>query len=201
MPLENPGGGGLIANAMQSVGHSLNDFLLNKIDRPDDWLVLSNVIDHDGKVVGLTEGKLVMSLINLQQETTISTYRSSVPSRGGDYVNVAAPLYLNMEILFYANSAGSNADYLASLNLISAVIGFFQANPVFTRDALPALDPAIDKLAFEFLTLDLTTLSYVMGLMGTKYLPCVMYKVRVLPFQAGAMREDVTEVRAADVVA
>lgn len=184
---------------MVSVSERLNDHLRNQIDRPDDWVVVSNVLGHDGKVIGLTQGKLVMSLINLQQETTVSSYRSAVPSSDPPgYVNVSAPLYMTMDVLFYANSTAGGSDYVASLNLISSVISFFQANPVFMQSNLPELDPRIDKLAFEFLSLDLTTLSYVMGLMGTKYMPCVMYKVRLLPFQADAVRSNTPVIRGID---
>jgi hypothetical protein len=75
--------------------------------------------------------------------------------------------------------------------MISQTISFFQQNPWFTHDNVPGLDPVIDKLTFEMTNLDLVDLSYLISMTGTKYLPSVYYKVRLLPFQSGAMQAEV----------
>jgi len=93
---------------------------------------------------------------------------------------IPPPLYIDLYVLFYANFAERN--YAEGLDAISRTISFFQQNPRFTRDNLPGLDPAIDKLTFEFFNLDLQTQSRLMESMGAKYLPSVYYKVRMIPF-------------------
>src|SRR5436853_173538 len=116
-----------------------------------------------------------MFLANIQHETAISTYNSTVPAKsGGGYVVVTPPLYIDLFVLFYANFLNNN--YREGLGIISRTISFFQQNPWFTHANLPDLDPIIDKLTLEMTNLDVTDLNYLMGLMGTKYLPSVYYK-------------------------
>jgi Pvc16 N-terminal domain len=172
----------LILNALECVRQRLNSALHNANPRNDEWVVLSNVLDQKGQEVPEATDKIVMFLANITHETIQSTYTSAIPSGGSRYAIVSPPLYINLYVLFYANLA-----YKVALSTISATISFFQQMPTFTRDSLPGLDPQIDKLSFEFTNLDITELNYVMGLLGTKYLPSVYYKVRLLPFQGDAV--------------
>jgi len=172
----------LILNALECVRQRLNSFLHNANPRNDEWVALCNVLDQKGQEVPEATDKVVMFLTNITHETIQSTYTSAVPSGSSRYAIVSPPLYINLYVLFYANLA-----YKVALGAISATISFFQQTPTFTRDTLPGLDPQIEKLSFEFTNLDITELNYVMGLLGTKYLPSAYYKVRLLPFQADAM--------------
>jgi hypothetical protein len=180
----------LILNALESVRQRLNSFLSNANPRNDEWVALSNVLDQKGQEVPEAVDKVVMFLANITHETIQSTYTPAVPSGSSRYATVSPPLYINLYVLFYANLA-----YKVALSAISATISFFQQTPVFTRDTLPGLDPQIEKLTFEFTNLDITELNYVMGLLGTKYLPSAYYKVRLLPFQSDAMMARVPAVR------
>lgn len=172
----------LIPNALENVRQRLNGFLQNANPRNDEWVALTSVLDQKGQEVPEAIDKVVMFLANITHETTLGTYTPTIPSGSSKYAVVSPPLYINLYVLFYANLA-----YKVALSAISATISFFQQTPTFTRDTLPGLDPQIDKLSFEFTNLEITDLNYVMGLLGTKYLPSVYYKVRLLPFQADAM--------------
>ena len=172
----------LIPNALECVRQRLNSYLQNANPRHDDWVTLTNVLDQKGQEVPEAADRIVMFLANITHETIQSTYTAAVPSGGTKYAIVSPPLFINLFVLFYANLA-----YKVALSAASSVVSFFQQTPTFTRDTLPGLDPQIDKLQFEFTNLDITDLNYVMGLLGTKYLPSVYYKVRLLPFQSDAM--------------
>ncbi len=112
---------------------------------------------------------------------------------GGSFALVQPPLYIDLFILFIANFYDRN--YVQGLGMISRTISFFQQNPWFTRDTLPALGPGIDKITMEFTNLDLLEVNYLMGMLGTKYLPSVYYKLRMLPFGSDAMQADVPAAR------
>jgi hypothetical protein len=110
-----------------------------------------------------------------------------------DYAITSPPLYINLETLFYANMSKGN--YHSGLAAISEVISFFQQHRYFTQQTLPDLDPVIDKLNFEMRNLDVLDVNHVLGQFGAKYLPCVMYKVRLLPFDGPAISGRVAEVQ------
>ncbi|MEA3066482.1 MAG: hypothetical protein QOJ27_2943 [Sphingomonadales bacterium] len=88
--------------------------------------------------------------------------------------------------MFMANFSAKN--YPEGLEAISLVISFFQQNPCFTQSNAPDLGPEIDKITMEMSNLDASELNHVMGMLGTKYLPSVFYKLRMLPFASTAMQ-------------
>jgi hypothetical protein len=177
-----------IRGTLEQIERRLNEFLSSATPREGDWVVLSDLVDPHGSPVPETQDKIVMFLAGIQRETAVSTYNPNVPVAGDRYAIVAPPLYIDLFILFYANFSGKN--YPEGLAAISRTIGFFQQNPWFTHENLPGLDPRIDKLTFEMTNLDAVDLSYLMGLTGTKYLPTVYYKVRMIPFDSAAIQAE-----------
>jgi hypothetical protein len=87
--------------------------------------------------------------------------------------------------MFMANFSAKN--YSDGLAAISYVISFFQQNPWFNQANAPDLGPEIDKISMEMANLDPVDINYVMSTLGTKYMPSVFYKLRLLPFASTAM--------------
>jgi hypothetical protein len=72
------------------------------------------------------------------------------------------------------------------LKQLSFVISYFQAKNVFTPDNSPALasyDENIQRLVVELYSYSFEQLYNFWSVVGTKYLPSVLYKVRLLSFQ------------------
>jgi Pvc16 N-terminal domain len=180
---------GAIQTTLELVRQKLNEFFRNADPKEDDWVILSNIVDHEGHPYEPAKDKVVMCLANIQYETAISTYNRTTPVKGDQYAIVAPPLYIDLYVLFLANFYNKN--YPEGLGMISRTISFFQQNPWFTHDNLPGLDPVIDKLTFEMTNLEVTGLNYLMGLMGAKYLPSAFYKVRMIPFAGEAIQGQV----------
>ncbi len=180
----------LIHKTLELVRQRLNSYFQAADPLPEDWIVLSNIIDQDGKVFDHARNKVVMFLANIQQDTTISTWRPAAPISPDRYGIMQPPIYINLFVLFYANFSDRN--YPQSLETISRTIEFFQQNPYFDRQNLPDLPEPIDKLAFEFTNLDSTGLNYLMGLAGVRYLPSVYYKVRMFPFRSDTLQQQVS---------
>lgn len=184
----------MINKVLELIRTQLNGFFQN-IDRPgDDWVILSNVVDHEGRPFEDAKGKIVMFLANITHETTVSTYNSTARAKSGSgFVAVQPPLYINLFVLFFANFY--DKQYCDGLQMISRTIGFFQQNPIFTHDTMPDLDASINKLTIEMTNLDLMEVNYLMGALGAKYLPSVFYKLRMIPFAGGAMQAEVPAAR------
>jgi hypothetical protein len=87
------------------------------------------------------------------------------------------------------------------LKFLSHTIGFFQAKPVLDHHNAPELDPRLEKLTFGIETLSLSELSNLWSIMGGKYLPSVLYKVRLVTFDSGWAKGSVPVVTRPEVTA
>ncbi|HEX9938738.1 MAG TPA: DUF4255 domain-containing protein [Longimicrobium sp.] len=175
-----------IRATLEAVRQRLNEWINGLESRPEPWVVLSNLVDPEGKPVEAARGKLVMFLAGIQKETMVSTYTPAVPSGDNEYSIVAPPLYVDLYVMVIANFYDPN--YSEGLGMISLAISFFQQNPSFTPASLPGLPPEVERLSWEMTNLDPLNLSYLMGIAGIKYLPSAYYKVRLLPFTGGAVQ-------------
>jgi hypothetical protein len=181
-----------IRQTLEAVAARLNGFVRAAAGGTGDWVVISNLVDPEGRATERARGKLVMFLAGIQKETVVSTYTATVPA-GDGYAVVAPPLYVDLQLLLFANFYDEL--YAEGLEVISLGISFFQQNPSFTPASLPELPPTVERLTFEMVNLSPVDLNYVMGLAGVKYLPSVCYRVRMLPFQTGAIQRTEPPVR------
>ncbi|HYD38973.1 MAG TPA: DUF4255 domain-containing protein [Allosphingosinicella sp.] len=172
-----------------------NEYMQNVDRRADDWVTLTNVVGHDGSVNEAARDKVVMTLYNITRENIISTY-SPTTAGAESFAVVQPPVYINLHVMFMANFAANN--YSDGLAAISHIISFFQQNPFFTRANAPELGPEIDKISMEMSSPDLVDLNHVIGMLGTKYLPSVFYKLRMLPFASTATQAPTQPVKASE---
>lgn len=163
----------MIYSAVSTISSVVNDYLRNRFSTIEDKLVVSNLVNPDGSVAVTEPDKIIMSLVNLQQET--------VSHRGRGATNKA--VNLNVFLLFSASFEENN--YLEGLRYLSGIISFFQANKVLNHSNTPDMDPDIDKLSFEIVNQDLQNMSHLWGTMGAKYMPSILYKTRMISFTDG----------------
>ena len=83
-------------------------------------------------------------------------------------------------------TAGTTATIQADQADIDAgTIGFFQAHPVFDRASAPELDARFERLTMEIENLNTTELSNLWGILGSRYLPSVLYRLRMVTIDEG----------------
>lgn len=162
----------MIHLAINHLAFELNQFLRRSSIAPEDIVVVSNPVESDGKPDQFTANKVVLFLAGIERDT--------LPGRASDSraLSGSAPTYLNLSLMVAANFTGQR--YIEALKYLSGVIGFFQQNPVFDRHSSPALDPGIEKLILDIENLEKRELSNVWGLFGGKYMPSVLYRVRMI---------------------
>jgi len=85
-----------------------------------------------------------------------------------------------------ANFTGNS--YPEALKFLSSTISFFQKNYVIDHQTAPEMDSRIEKLILDIENLSIQDLSNLWGALGGKYLPSIMYRVRMVAFDA----EDIT---------
>lgn len=138
-----------------------------------------------------TNDKLIASVVNIAQEGTLRNlpFRKTTTNEDGvPVVKEKSPeIWINVYLLFGAN----RTDYISALHYISRVIGFFQRKHVFTPaelqdligDAMTVDLPNIEKLIFDLYSMSFEELNQLWSIMGGKYIPSVLYKVRLAMIQ------------------
>lgn len=169
----------MIYLAINHIAFELNQFLRRSSIAGEDLVVLANPVEADGKADSLTVNKVVLFLAGIERDT--------VPGRPGDSQALArnAPTFLNLYLMVAANFTARN--YPDSLKYLSRVIAFFQQNPVFDRNSSPAMDEGIEKLILDMENLDRRELNNIWGMFGGKYMPSVLYRVRMVAIDSNSI--------------
>jgi hypothetical protein len=182
----------MIDIAISHIASQLNQYLKRTFDLSEDIVVISNILEQDGGVVSHINNKLVIFLINIEKDTM--PFRQTQENSVGTQRTISShpPLYLNLYLLVAGYFSGKN--YPEALKFLSNTISFFQRSPVFDRHNTPDLDNRIDKLVLDLENLDMKDLSSLWGMLSGKYLPSVVYKVRIVAFDSGDVRSQLPAV-------
>jgi hypothetical protein len=157
----------------------LNEHFKNEFAISENKVILSNIVKADGSNAQNVEGKIVLFLISLEEESTLKNNSSRYSNQGeGLFGHKSPTLHLNMNLLFCANF-DSNV-YAEGLSYLSSLIRFFQINRKIILDQLGGSNPR--TINFELTKLDYAELSHLWSAIGTKLMPSILYKVGLLPF-------------------
>ncbi len=181
----------MISKALHFISDFLNKEIKLNFGIEQNNVMASSLINPDGSVTANIENKIIISVINLEHETAIqSRIQHQKGPNGVGLVNPA--IHLNLYLLVSANYDSGN--YLEALKMLSAVIGVFQANTLFTRENFPAMEPPLERLTFEIFNLPINELSHIWSGIGAKYVPSIVYKVRMISISEGQINKEVTEI-------
>jgi hypothetical protein len=188
----------MIDVAITVIADRLNQFLKNEFDlQHEEVVVVSNILELNGTQCECVDSKLAVFIVNIEREASPCQYEFKKIS------NVRPihypPLHINLYLMFASCFSGKN--YPEALKFISNTISFFQKNPVFDHQNTPELDEKIEKLTLAIENISLSDLSNLWGVLSGKYMPSVLYKVRMLTFDSVDIKESVFGVRNADVSA
>lgn len=169
----------MIDKVMEVIRAEVNDFIGRKLEDTTipDRVVLTSFVDDNGRVAIPTDA-IGLSLLNIEEERTFkeaAMIRTAKAESSSSFVT--PPISLNLQIMFTAYFK----NYVESLKQLSFILGCLQTKPVFDRNNTPALvglDTA--KLIFELNTLPLEQQHYIWSMIGLRYLPSVIYRVRML---------------------
>jgi hypothetical protein len=156
----------------------LNQHLKNNFALTENKVVLSNLVENDGSSSRDVEDKVVLFLIQLDEESSLKNSSGRGGMTGGGFAERNAPLFLNLHIFFCTNFKGQN--YVEGLNYLSAIIRYFQQNRILVPSASLGFSKSIEKLSFELCKLDYDQMSNIWSSIGAKLLPSVMYKVGIV---------------------
>jgi hypothetical protein len=155
---------------------------------------LTHVVNPDG-TLAINEDSLAMTLVNIEEERVIKSQLPIMKTSDGRIIHVNPEIKLNLYVLICANFT----NYKTGLEYLSGAIHFFQSKNVFTRQNTPGLDASIEKLIIEMDSLNLEQQHHLWGLIGAKYLPSVLYKIRLIAIQEAHALDEAAPISAFDI--
>ncbi len=176
----------MIDAAINHIAAELNQHLKRKFDLTEDLVVISNILEQDGSVSTQVNDKIVVSLVNIEKDSLPYQQQNGVNVGAKRIVTNTQPIFFNLYLMFASCFSGNN--YREGLKFISTTIGFFQSQPIFDRQSTPGLDKKIDKLILDIENLDIHDLSNLWGVLSGKYLPSILYRVRMVTYDSRAIR-------------
>ncbi|MDI3319789.1 DUF4255 domain-containing protein [Pinibacter soli] len=120
---------------------------------------------------------IFISLINIEENRISRDPNNFIRKDGGIILkNPAVHLYLTLLFTSVRPASG----YGLSLQDLQQIIGVFQKKNVFDHLNTPALDPNIEKLILDMVSLNLQQLHEIWSVLGGKYYPSVVYRMRMV---------------------
>ena len=164
----------------------------------EDVVVVSNILEQDGTVATHVNNKIVVSLVNIEKESVPASQQRAAASVGMRSVVTSPPVHFNLYLLFASYFSGSN--YGEGLKHISNTISYLQGQSVFDQHNSPGLDGSISKLILDIENLDINDLSNLWSILSGKYLPSVLYKVRMVTIDANVVKDQMPSVTKPDAM-
>jgi hypothetical protein len=183
----------MIRTALEFIQNELN-FYIQKKD-PENYgskeiASLGSIVKEDGSFnfdsSNTDDHAIIITIANIEECRIPDVQSYTVKDENNQIQQVNPAIHLILYIMFSAYSD----DYKSSIRNLSYVVSFFQNNYVFTTEKYPHLNALaekpwqkIQKLIFTHNALSFEQQNNLWGSLGAKYLPSVIYKMRVLTFQ------------------
>jgi hypothetical protein len=179
----------MIDLALDFLCKQINTYLLEKLDPPPqgDAIILANVSqlnEAQPNSGGTTDDpqNAFISLVNIEEDR-ISKSQENTVRRDNTVIYKNPKVFLNLYVLFAVNLN----NYTEALKRLSFIIQFFQFRNVFTPGNSPTMDPAIEKLIADMHSLSFEQSNQLWATLGGRYIPSVLYKVRLVGIEEGAI--------------
>lgn len=176
----------MIFDAMKLIQTALQQYILDVEQSPanQEIVILDNIAlaeELGGNRDNLNE-RVVMSLVNLQEEVTLKN-ESYHRLENGRTVYRNPPTYLNIFILFSVLHSGQ---YETSLKRLSRVIEFFQWKKELSFTTTPVSTNISHEVQIfaDLYSLTFEQLNYLWGSLGGKQVPFVLYRARLVAVEA-----------------
>lgn len=184
----------MIRTALEFIKKELDAYIVEReVEQYPGLYSIGNAVDL--KPIALPNGTLnitdtshvTMMLVGVEEERREGKRPYYSQTDDKQFLRLQPPVELDIFLLFAAH----NTDYATSLRDLSNVAGFFQANPIFDEKKFPMLnatvaEPAnkpwqlIERLSFKLQTLSFEQQNNLWSMIGSKYIPNVVYKVNML---------------------
>ena len=160
-------------------------------------VILENVANLEGENNNDLIDKVLISLVNIEEESTLKNSNHFLRNGLGNGKYVEPPVHVNLYFLFSSTyDVGTVDAYEIALHRISLIIRYFQAKKIFNVDNSPFSSIATAgpdtiseeiksqiQVTMELYTLTFEQINHLWGSLGGKQVPFVMYKARLVSIQ------------------
>lgn len=174
----------MISEALVFLVGEVNNYLNARLGpATPDRVVLGNIArlaDGDGGAGGgggggAGNGVAMFTLVNMEEEKAARNPENF--RRLDDQIQYRNPsVQLNLYGLFSAHTQ----TYATALEVLAYIVQCFQAQRTFSSETHPNLNPRIGKLNVDLFNLSFEQLNHLWSTLGGKYLPSVLYKIRLV---------------------
>ena len=168
----------MIDQVLTFLNTQLDSYLRQKLDplNSHSFIELVNIAWNDSDSSGnAAASNAFITLVNIEEDK-ISKSPENYVRQDNNAIYKNPKIYLNLYVLFAVNLS----TYAESLKRLSLIIQFFQYQTVFTPLGSPGLPQGVEKLIVDLNTLSFQDMNNLWGILGSKYLPSVMYKLRMI---------------------
>lgn len=148
---------------------------------------LKSIILPNGTVNVDDNFHITIMMVGLEEERREGKRPHLVQRDDKQIIKLNPPVELDLFILFAAHKE----NYETALRDLSDVVSFFQANPVFDEQRFPSLNSSVqnpeqkpwqlvEKLIFNLHSLSFEQQNNLWAMLGSKYIPSVVYKMKML---------------------
>jgi len=182
----------MIRTALEFIKKQLDAYMVEREQHAanyntDTVVEMQSVVAPDGTLIDLDDKHITIMLAGLEEERREGKRPVYKPTDDKQFLKLNPPVELDLFVLFVAHKK----DYGTALRDLSDVISFFQANPVFDQEKNPSLNSGvlepdkkpwqlIDRLVFNLHTLSFEQQNNLWAMLGSKYIPSVVYKVKMI---------------------
>lgn len=167
----------MIGASLQFLAMQLNLHLRRTMSVREDLVVVSRILENDGKEYENAVNKLNIFLVNMERDSMVQS-RSTPEVHGNRAVVPPKMVYLNLYFVLAANFKGGN--YVDSLRYLSKAVAYFQDHTVFERANSPDMPEGLEKLFIDMECLSMQELNNLWGMIGAKYVPSVVYRLKTV---------------------
>ncbi len=174
--------------ALSSIKNRLNEFLVNRLDLDDEVVHVNRLVNQNGESGLKNQNKVLLTLINLEQEANSQFYNRPVKA-GGDVHKLNPPMYFNLNLLCVSNFDS----YDESLKFLNEILAFFQTHLSVDIDSNGEL-LSHGKLSIEIDPQNFSDMHSLWNSMGAKYQPSLVFKVRHITVQESNVVSSTSEI-------
>ena len=168
----------------KAIGFLQNRIITDQFSGEDpEPVVIGALFNEKGEPL-IGAGNVGLMIANIEEERIFKAQLQKQKRTDSD-IEVANPeIKLNLYILIAANPGASAISYDTALKRLSSVITYFQSTSYFDKTDFPDLDP-IEYLIVELYSLSFEQQNQLWASFGGKYMPSVVYKVRLVVIDKG----------------
>jgi hypothetical protein len=182
----------MIDKALLFISVQINHYLHVKLNDTSstEYIRPENVAWDDNPATSGATGapatNLFVTLVNIEEDR-ISKSQDNYVRQGNTVVYRNPKVHLNLFVLFSSNYP----EYKESLKMLSYIIQFFQSKNVFTPQNSPYLQTlGIRELIFDMVNIGFQDLNNLWGILGSKYLPSMLFKMRMVTISEDLQQGD-----------